>query len=376
MFKAWKYRIYPSKNQQKEIDNYFYECKDPWNSLLGHTKDYYKESGKFPTKGQLFQFTKETSLFSQVAQNIADRLMKSLNGMISRKKAGKRWGFPRFKSIERVRSFTYPQFGFKLERKLQLSGIGRISIKKHRNLKGNLKTLTIKKTPSGKYFAIFITETEPTKPKKNKGSKVGMDLGIEHFAYLSNGESIENPRHLKRAEEKLKQIQRRLSNKKKCSKNRGKARLRIALAHEKLANKRRDFLHKVSRKLVEKYSFLAIENLDISGLSRGFLAKYVLDCSWAEFISMILYKAEGASCEIILVDPANTSQECSSCGLIQKKTLAQRSHKCICGTVMHRDLNAARNILIRGTLGHRETNAWEEENSSSFKEPRSPALTC
>lgn len=302
--------------------------------------------------------TKEKLLFSQVAQNVADRLTKSLKGVISRKKVGRKAGFPRFKSIERVKSFTYPQFGFKLGERLALSGIGNIAIKKHRDIQGKTKTLTIKKSPSGKWYAIFTSEVESKPPKKKQGATVGIDLGIEHFAYLSTGVAIENPRYLKQAEQRLKERQWQLSKKEKGSKNRKRARFKVAIAYENLVNKRKDFIHKISRKLAEKYSFIALENLNIAGLARGFLAKHVLDCSWAEFIGMLHYKAEGAGCEVVLVDPAHTTQECSSCGLVQKKPLAERWHSCPCGASMHRDLNAAINILNRATGGTPGSQAW------------------
>ncbi len=350
MNRAWQYRLYPSKAQEKELLNYLHGCKNLWNSLLEYAKTYYEKTGKFPTRRQLYLLTKEKPLFSQVAQNVADRLAKSLKGVIAKKKAGKKAGFPRFKPIERVKSFTYPQFGFKLEEKLVLSGIGSIAIKKHRSIQGTVKTLTIKKSPSGKWFAIFTSEMESKPPKKNQGPAIGIDLGIEHFAYLSDGAAIENPRHLKQAEQKLMERQWQLSKKKKGSRNRRRARLKVAVAYENLVNKRRDFIHKLSRKLAEKYSFIALENLNIEGMARGFLAKHVLDCSWAEFLSMLHYKAEGAGCEVVLMEPAHTTQECSSCGLVHKKSLAERWHSCLCGASMHRDLNAAMNILNKAIL--------------------------
>ncbi len=349
--RAWQYRIYPSKSQEKEMYKYLYECKNLWNSLLQHTKTYYEETGKFPTMGQLYLLTKEMPLFSQVAQNVAWRLSKSLKGVITRKKAGKKSGFPRFKSMERVKSFTYPQFGFKLGGKLLLSGLGSLTIKKHRNIQGRIKTLTIKKSSSGKWHAVFISEMESKTHKKKQGPAIGIDLGIENFAYLSDGSAIANPRHLKQAEKRLKEKQWQLSRKMKGSKNRRKARFKVSVVHEKLVNKRNDFLHKISIKLASHYSFIALENLNIVGIARSFLAKHVLDCSWARFIKMLHYKAEGAGCEVILVNPAHTTKECSNCGLVHKKSLADRWHECSCGASMHRDLNAARNILNRATGG-------------------------
>ncbi len=389
--RSWKFRIYPTKEQEKELKHYFYECKNLWNFLLEHTKQYYEKTNKFPTRKQLYVITKKkTKLFSQVSQNVADKLVKSLKGMIATKKKGKKAGFPRFKPIERMKSFTYPQFGFKLNEQLSLSKIGEIQIKKHRELKGKIKTLTIKRMPSGKWFAIFTAELEVIS-KHNKGQKVGMDLGIEHFGHLSNDSIITNPRHLKKAENKLKQAQKLLSGKNKGSKNRKKAKLRVARAHEKVTNNRRDFLHKASRKLANSYSLIAMEDLNVNGLSKGFLAKHVLDCSWAEFRGMLHYKAEEAGSEVVFVDPAHTSQECSSCGLIRKKTLAERWHNCSCGTSMHRDLNAAKNILKKATGGHREARPFRpetpvesgplpekvssaDESGKSICEDRSPVL--
>jgi len=365
MNRAWRYRLYPSKIQEQELNNYLYECKDLWNVLLEHTKEYYEETRKFPTRKQLYLLTKGTPLLSQVAQNVADRLAKSLKGMIARKKSGMKAGFPRFKPIERMKSFTYPQFGFKLGERLELSDIGNISIKKHRNIKGKTKTLTIKKSPSGKWFAILSSEFEKEPDRKKQGPAVGIDLGIEHFAYLSDGTIIENPKHLKETEERIKKAQRRLSKKKKGSRNREKARVKVAIAHERLRDKRRDSIHKASRKLVEEYSFLALENLNVAGMARGFLAKEVRNCSWAEFLSMLRYKAEEAGCEVVLVESANTTQECSSCGLMQKKSLVERWHDCLCGASMHRDLNAAMNILSRAT-SRTAVRSRDSVNDSSF----------
>jgi putative transposase len=367
IMRAWKYRLYPSKTQQKEFDRYLQECKNLWNSLLEYAKTFYGETGMFPTRKRLYLKAKETAVFSQVAQNVADRLAKSLGGVLARKKSGINAGFPRFKPIERMKSFTYPQFGFRLGGKLELSGIGSIPIKKHRDAIGKLKTLTIKRSPSGKWFAAFTSEMKETAITRKAGPAAGVDLGIEHFAYLSDGTAIENPRHLKQAEENLIVAQRRLSRKMRNSKNRRKAGLKVALTHEKLTNKRRDFLHKTSRWLVNAYSFLAFENLNVAGLAKGFLAKSVLDCSWAEFTDMLAYKAAEAGCEIMLVDPAYTSQRCSNCGFARKKSLAERWHVCPCGASMHRDLNAAINILNRATSGTGGNYACGEETTTGYK---------
>jgi putative transposase len=378
--RAWKFRLYPSKSQEKYLEQHLYNCKDLWNALLEYTKNYHEKTGKFPTRRQLYLQTKGTPLFSQVAQNVADRLFKCIRGMLLKKKAGKIAGFPRFKPIERMKSFTYPQFGFKLDKRLELSGIGEIPIKKHREVAGAIKTLTVKMMPSRKWFAIFASEIEMGQVPQKDILPAGIDLGVEHFAYMSDGTAIENPRHLKYSEERLGKAQQQLSSKKKGSKNRRRARLKVAVRFEKLTNKRRDFLHKTSRKLVEKYSFIAMEDLNTARMAKGFLAKSILDCGWAEFSRMLAYKAEEAGCEVVLVNPANTTSECSNCGSVQKKSLGERWHKCACGASMHRDLNAAINILRRATAGHAGSNASEEGThthqkwASSFNERGSPGM--
>ena len=227
--RAWKFRLYPSIAQQRELSGCLHECKTLWNRLLEYTKKYYEETGKFPTRKKLYLQTKGTPLFSQVAQNVADRLVKSLVGVIARKKAGMKGGFPRFKPLERMKSFTYPQFGFRLNKHIGLSGIGSIPIKKHRQMEGKIKTVTIKKSPSGKWFVVFTSEAELTSHGRKSGPEAGIDLGVEHFAYLSNGKIIENPRHLKLTEEKSKDAQRRLSRKRRAAKTGRRQNIRLQL---------------------------------------------------------------------------------------------------------------------------------------------------
>ncbi|MGV8085591.1 MAG: RNA-guided endonuclease InsQ/TnpB family protein, partial [Candidatus Bilamarchaeum sp.] len=302
--RSWKYRLYPKKNQHSVLEQQLCESKNLWNKLLEYIKDYYQTNTKFPTKGQLFKLVKDAKLYSQVAQNIAVRLYNSIQLMLKKRKLGQKAGFPRFKSIERVKSFTYPQSGFKLFNKdIQLSKIGKIEIRKHRDLVGEIKTLTIKREASGKWFAIFISEVN-NNSRKNQGPIAGLDLGIEHFAYLSNGKIIENPRNLRKSAKKLATFQRRFSKKKKGSSNRLKAKRKVAILHEKIANQRRDFLHKTSKSLVNSYSLLCLEALNNKSLARGFLAKQVLDCSFAEFSNMLSYKAESAGCIVVFVNPA------------------------------------------------------------------------
>ena len=273
-----------------------------------------------------------------------------------------------------MKSLHYPQyeFGFSLGKKLEVTPFGEISIKKHREIKGKIKTLTLKRESSGKWFVAFCVEQEKKTPKENKGEAVGVDLGLKDLAVISDGTIIKNPRHLKKYEDKLVLYQRLLSRKKKRSRNRYKAKLRVARLHEKVANTRTDFLHRTTAHLVNDYSFLALEELASKGMSnKDFgLGRSINDAGWNMFSNMIAYKAEEAGCKVVFVNPKNTTQECSGCHGIVKKDLTERMHNCpFCGISINRDLNAARNILIKATVGTTESNASGDGTAvSSMKE--------
>ena len=378
MLKSYKFRIYPSKKQEMQMKEHLWIAKNLWNELLAYSKDYYQKTGKFPNKKELQQMIKGKGLYSQTQQVIAHRVSDAIFRVFRMRKKGVKCGFPRFKSIDRMKSLHYPQFGFSLEKKLKVTPFGEISIKKHREIKGRIKNLTLKRTASGKWFAIFCVEQERKEPRINKGEQIGIDLGLKNFATLSNGKIIENPKILKKHENRLVFFQRKLSKKKKGSNNRKKARLKVARIHEKVSNTRTDFLHKISTQLVNEYSFIALEKLASKEMSERkpnklHLSKSINDASWNMFANMLCYKAEEAGCKVVFVNPKDTTQECSNCHQIVKKELNERIHDCpFCGLVMDRDLNAAKNILIRATQGHCGSQASGEWNKSSVNEGRSP----
>jgi len=358
--KTYKFRIYPSKKQEMQMKEHLQIAKNIWNELLAYSKDYYQKTGKFPSKSELQMLSKGKGLFSQTQQNVAHKVSNSIFRFFKLKKKGVKCGFPRFKSIDGMKSLLYPQSGFKLDKKLKVTPFGEISIKKHRKIEGNIKTLTLKREPSGKWFAAFCTEEKIQISKQNKGKSVGIDLGLKTFATLSNGELIKNPRHLKQHEEQLAKLQKELSKKKKGSENRQKARLKVAKIYEKVSNTRADFLHKITTKLVNDYSLIALEKLAPKEMSEQNFGKSINDAGWNMFANMISYKAESAGCQVVFVDPKNTTQECSACHQIVKKELSDRIHNCPnCGLVLNRDLNAARNILIKATEGHSESKLLE-----------------
>jgi putative transposase len=317
---------------------------------------------------------KDSGLYSQTAQAVSHRLYGALLRYFRTKKKDKNAGFPRFKNMDRMKSLLYPQSGFRiLKRKLEVTPFGEINIRKHREMKGIIRTLTLKRESSGKFYAIFTTKREIT-PKENKGKQIGVDLGLINFATLSDGTVIKNPKHLKKREEKLIIRQRELSKKQKGSVRRKKQKRKVAVLHEKIKNTRLDFLHKLSWHLVNSYSFVALEDLSIQKMTMKGLGKSINDAGWNEFANMLCYKAEEAGCRVVFVDPDSTTKECSSCGEVVDKELKERRHSCpSCGLSMDRDLNASINILKRATAGQAGSNARGVGQQADV-EARSPAL--
>jgi putative transposase len=357
--RAYKFRIYPSKIQEKEMQRHLWLSKELWNEMLAFTKEIYDNYEKFPTKKTLREIVKQSGLFSQVGQELVDRLIDALYKKISMKKKREKGGFPRFKSFDRMKSLHYPQHGFFLKSKLKVTPFGEIMIKRHRGIKGEIKTLTLKREASRKWFAIFCAETPKEIPKENRGEAVGVDLGLMTFATLSDGKIIQNPRHFKKYEDRLAFIQRKFSRKKKGGTSRKRAKVRVAKLHEKISDCRRDFLHKVSTQLVNDYSLIASEKLASREMAEQNYGKQINDAGWNMFANMLAYKAEGAGCRVVFVDSKDTSKMCSNCGNIRNDlTLWDRIYSCSeCGLSTDRDLNAAVNILTKATPGQGGSNA-------------------
>ena len=355
--RAYRYRLYPTKQQGGLMRSHLWLSKELWNELLAHTKAMYRDYGHFATKSSLREMVKRCGLYSQVAQALVDRLLDAIDRYFRLKALGMKAGFPRFKSFSRMKSLQYPQSGFSLEgKKLEVSPFGSISIKLHRAIEGRIKTLTLK-LQAGKWFAIFVTSpsSEPKPFIPNNGAKVGLDLGLKSFAVLSDGTNIANPRHLKKHERKLIRNQQRLSKKHRWSRNWHKAKQMLAVNNEKVANARRDFHNKLSNKLIHEYSLIAVEDLHLKELIMKpdqHLNKPIHDAGWSSFVATLCSKAESAGCRVVKVEPRGTTQECSRCGRIVQKTLRDRWHHCSCGLSIDRDLNASINILKRATVGH------------------------
>ncbi|HKQ07641.1 MAG TPA: transposase [Blastocatellia bacterium] len=356
--KAYKFKIKkPSKRIVQAFEQTLDLCRELYNAALQERRDAYKVQHK--SIGLIEQCKELTEirgfrpdvagLHSQVAQDVLKRIDKAFKAFFLRVKKNEKAGYPRFKGKHRYNSFTYPQSGFRLDGdKLTLSRIGSMRLRLSREVEGKIKTCTIKRQVDG-WFVIFAVEESylPYIPKR--GDSVGIDVGIENFATLSTGEVIENPKYLRQAEGELKIAQRKVSKKKLRGSNRHQAARILARKHQRVANQRRDFFHKLSNQLIREFDEIAVEDLNIKGMVKNHhLAKSISDAAWNTFLQILIAKAENAGRRVWKVAAAFTSQDCSRCGERVKKSLAIREHRCIgCGLVLHRDHNAAINILAR-----------------------------
>lgn len=383
--KAYKFRIYPTKKQIRTLEWTLRRCKELYNAALQERRDAYQmcgmsvsygmQAGQLPALKQLREEYLE--IHSQVQQDVLRRLDKAFDAFFRRVKNGETPGYPRFKSGDRYHGFTYPQGGYEIiGNRLHLAKIGHIKIKLHREIKGKIKTCTIKREGE-QWSAIFSTEYEfdPTMTFHPSEEVVGIDLGIKSFAVLSNGSQIANPRFYRQAEEQIKEGHRKIHRRKKGSHRRARAKKELSRLYRKVRNRRRDFLQKASRKLVSQYATLVFEDLQIANMTRapapqqdeqgtyvpngaaakGGLNKSILDAGWGAFVTLCNSKAEEAGCCVVKVAPGHTSQACSGCGCIVEKDLSVRWHSCPhCGTELDRDYNAAKKILHRYQEQHKD----------------------
>jgi len=373
MKKNYKFRLYPTKKQERELLATLEECRFVYNKILDtRIKTYESEKktlNKYDTNNLIKEWKTEReplqNIHSQVVQNVSERVDLAFKAFFRRcKEKGEKAGFPRFKQFGRYDSFCFPQSGFSLtqnEKRLKLSKIGCIKIVSHRTLPEQVKRLTIQRTKSGKWHAIFSCVLADVK-RTNNNPAVGIDLGLKEFAVLSNGDKIKRERFFKEGEKKLAKEQRKFSKLDKKTPERNKQRMIVGKVHEKIQNQRSDFTHKLSKALVQKYGIICLEKLNIKSMQEQDKIsvngkeikatrthKSIQDVAWNQFVQQLEYKAEEAGTRIVFVNPKNTTKMCSSCGKLTSKELSDRIHECsLCGLVMDRDLNASKNILRIG----------------------------
>ena len=379
MLKALKYRLRPTKKQERALLTHTEECRLLYNQLVcarvqawkkeRRSLSLYEQQKTIPLMKK--QRPALAQVYSQVLQQVTVRVDLAFKAFFRRVKAkdGKA-GFPRYKGETRYDSITYSQFsnGCRLDDKgLRLGKIGCLRIVQHRPLEGVPKACTIKRTATGKWFASIACDLgDVSLPSRDALPDIGIDIGIEKFVTLSTGEEIPNPRFFRKEEKALARAQRKWDKVKKLKKTdpvREKRRKIVARVHERIRNNRHNFAHQQSRRLVNRFSMIAHEDLPVNRMVHNrCLSKSISDAAWSMFTDCLAYKAEEAGCAIEPVNPAYTSQDCSQCGHRQKKTLSDRRHKCsCCGVDMDRDHNAAINILRLG------------RQSQADKPPRSPS---
>jgi putative transposase len=355
---SYKYRLKPSTEQVAVLEKQLRLCRWAYNALLEHSFSERRAGRGTPTHKTLTYLLPEmkamkpelNNVFSQVLQNVAKRVRSGFEGYWNRKRAGLRAHLPRFRGEDRYDSLTYPQFGFQLkDGALCLSKIGDVRVIQHRPVEGKVKTLTVTRSRTGKWYAVFASEVE-AKPIRNRLPAVGVDFGLNSLVALSDGTLIEAPRSYRGAEERLRRAQRSLSRKTRGSRNREKARRRVASACERVANRRRDYAYKTARMIVNRYERVYVEDLKIANMVKDRrLGKSIGDAGWGMLRNALTYMAERSEGVTAFVNPRNTSQLCSRCGAYIKKDLSMRVHRCPeCGLTIDRDVNAARNILKRG----------------------------
>jgi putative transposase len=355
--KNFKYRLYPTEAQRGALDHQLAEACRLYNAAMQERRDAYKIVGEsinyYDQANQLKEIRANGDLelanFS-CCQDVLRRVDKTFKAFFRRVEAGEKPGYPRFRSVSRYDSITFPSYrdGCKSldNGKLRLQGVGEVKLKLHRPIEGEIKTVTIKRE-AARWQAVFSVECE-AKPLHESTQSTGIDVGLNAFATLSDGREIENPWYFKKAQAKLRRAQRKVARRKRGSNNRKKAVRELQRAHGHVRNQREDFAHKVSRRLVNLFGLIVIEQLNIKGLAAGMLAKSVNDAGWSSFIAKLTYKAEEAGRVLMKVDPRGTSQRCI-CGAPNPKRLSHRWHQCdSCGLSVARDHASALEILRLG----------------------------
>ncbi|SEH53490.1 putative transposase [Halopenitus malekzadehii] len=381
MYYAYKYRLKPSDAHRKELDRHRDICRQLYNHTLYRLNEYQDERGELPSmttlRSELPDLKKWwdglSDVYSKVLQTVVERLFDNLKGLSKLKENGYGVGQLKWKPPREFRSFTYNQSGFKLDKKggqavLSLSKLGDIPIRLHRAIPddANLKQVTVKKEPTGEWFATFGVEMdrEPPEPPENPERCVGIDVGILKYAHDTDGTAVGSP-DLSAERERLEREQRSLSRKEHGSNNYEKQRVEVAKVKRRIRRKVLDYQHKITTWLVHEYDAVFVEDLNVKGmLESPSNSRNTASAAWRTFLTLLEYKCERKGTHFVAVNPRGTTKECASCGVSTDKPLWVREHSCpACGFEADRDANAAWNILSRGLedvgVGHSESTPVE-----------------
>lgn len=358
ILKAYKYRLYPNKQQQELLSKHFGCCRYIYNYALAKKIEYYtkekKTLSRFEIQKDLVVMKKETEWLKEVNSQSLQASLVNLDQAYTRFFREKN-GFPKFKSKHNRQSCQFPQkskVDFENNKLYVMKFREGIKCKFHRHFEGTIKTVTISKTKTDKYFVSILVEETISEPKKENpaiNKAIGIDLGIKEFAVCSNGKRFENPKHLKKSLDKLKKEQKKLSRKKKGSNNRNKQRKIVAKIYEKITNQRSSFLHKISRELIDEkqVNTYCLETLNVKGMMKNHcLAQSIGDVGWSMFVTYLTYKAELEGKNILRIGRFEPSSKmCNVCGKVNNGLkLSDREWVCNCGAKHDRDFLAACNI--------------------------------
>ncbi|MCG9966651.1 transposase [Pelotomaculum terephthalicicum JT] len=357
---VYRFEIKPTYQQQMIMFQTLKLCRNLYNWALSERQRVYKETGQGLSYNKqqnlLPAYVKEHPEYKEVHSQVLQDVLRRLD-YAHKRFFEKKAGYPRFKNRDHYNSFTYPQVDtvrktFAKSGYIYLSKIGFVKMIVHREFEPQKVSRANVKYHGGKWYANLTAEISAPPAVggvNSNGKSVGIDVGLEYFAVLSDGTFIETSKHYRKAERKLAKLQRRLSRKKKGSNNRGKAKKEVAKLHAKVANQRKDFLHKASLTIVKNYDIIVMEDLRIKNMAKNrHLAKSIHDAGWGQFGGYIRYKAERHGKVHVKVNPNSTSQECL-CGAHVPKDLSIRIHRCpVCGLVEPRDLVSAKLIERMG----------------------------
>jgi putative transposase len=363
MRRAFKFRLYPNANQERELGIMLESHRRLYNAALEQRKLAYETRGMSlnycSQSNQLKELRASDSYQARTnfssAQATLRRLDKSYQNFFRRCRQGsKKPGFPRFKGRDHFDSVEFPTYGDGIrlvKNRLRVQHIGMIRARVHRPVKGEVKTASLKRE-ADKWFVVLSCDLGAVAVPHSQLPATGIDLGLEAFLTTSDGRRVANPRYQKVELPKLSRLQRATSRKKKGGRNRRKASRRVRVLHARIRNLRSEHHHQVALKLIRLYGLIGVERLSVSNMLRNHsFARAISDAGWASFVNVLRCKAERAGVEVVAVNPRGTSQECSGCGVVVSKILDERWHTCPhCGLSLHRDENAARNILARALL--------------------------
>ena len=359
---AFKYRLYPNSEQHQALNRILEIHRQVYNDALKERREAWERcrvSIRYTDQANQLKpiRTFDTDVawcnYSSLQQTLR-RLDKAFQAFFRRVKAGKeKPGYPRFKGKSWFRSICYVyRDGTRLKNgRLYIQNVGLVRIFQHRPIPDDakIKMVVLKRDKVGNWYAVFQIEVLDACLAVRDEPAVGIDMGLEHFAALSTGELVDNPRWFRQAEEKVATLQRRRARCRRGSRKDKELSRQIAALHRDITRKRHDFHHQLSTRLVNEYTLIAIEDLNIKGLAKSHVSKSIGDAGWGQFVQMLEYKAQRAGIRLVKVNPNGTSQICSNCGRHVQKSLSVRTHHCPhCGFVAQRDVNAALNILGLG----------------------------